>query len=134
MKATMNLRLSVASLLSFLPLISFPFINGLKLTTLINEYPYATLEAQSQQHHDGYGVDASFPAHYSIRPSMFDSRERQQYYIEFMAQCMNRMYPMGFLCEEAELGRMENNLFQPQRMKVRSSSSSMMLHLGSLLK
>ena len=75
-------------------------------------------ETQQQPHHDGYGVDSSFPSHYGIRSSDFDAEERQMFYDEFMKQCRNKMGRVGYLCDESEKNRMEANLLQPRMMKV----------------
>jgi hypothetical protein len=89
--------------------------NGLKLTSLTNDHPHASIEPVTQPDHDGYGVDYSFPAHHVVLDG-----ERMEFYNSFITACQDELGSAGYLCETSEKSRMEGNLFQPPRMKVRS--------------
>jgi hypothetical protein len=88
--------------------------NGLKLTSLTNDHPHASIEPMAQPEHDGYGVDYSFPTHHGV----LDDEERMEFYNSFITACRDEMGNLGYLCEASEMDRMGGNLFQPQRMKV----------------
>ena len=88
----------------------------------------------------GHGVDRSFPIHHAQiagtvdddnnvddttngdkNPygSLWDAKERQEFYNAYMDKCRDRMGVWGYLCDESEAARIESNLIQPSSMKVR---------------
>jgi hypothetical protein len=93
------------------------FANGLKLTSLTNDHPYADIE-HVQLSHGGLGVDASFPTHHGI----LEDTGRMEVYTSFINQCREKMGAVGYLCDASERGRMDANLFQPPLMKVCSTT------------